>query len=592
MGAMAPVSVFRMFAISSHFRNVFFLTALILSSLGGLARAEEIPGICQVLLGALGEMSPDTRLKMAALLKDFSGATEDVAELQKLLAEVSSGRVSMKDAKIKTAMLDFGEKLYATGHLPEILQLLAQQALEAGKLPAQITKENLPGYLIKMHGVIEGELSARGRTKTSAGAQYEEWSDLGRRMMGEIRARTEPLRTRFPKRSLFEIPEFVNWFESSTHSKFLNGTRAELLVDGPASFGERKKLIEEARTSIHIMSWAWYDDNTGKSFSSLLIEKKRTNPSIDIRIRVDGQTSRDPDKQAMLAEMEKAGIEVLRWMSPDSARPIDGMHRKVMVVDGKTVIAGGMNFGDEYSHLGPLQSPKWRDTDVKVTGSGVEQFADLFLHEWNDQLNRRPELTRQHLTALTPSPPQGTAMTKGMRGALINHRPGEDNNIYLANLLAIEAAVNSISIENAYVLLDPGTLEAVLRAKKRGVRVRVLTNSFESVDVPEIAHAMMLSANRLAKHGVEVYLKKGDTLHAKGMSVDGIYSYVASHNLHGRSVRYEGEVLYGVLDKEFGAKFERMLEKDFAAAQKLEGPLPIPPNRAAEFFSYWFFDQL
>src|SRR5262249_50579419 len=215
---------------------------------------------------------------------------------------------------------------------------------------------------------------------------------------------------------------------------------------------------------------------------------------------------------------------------------------------------------------------------------------------WNDQVDHRIDLpatvTRAAAAPGSKTDRQEMAPERG-RVSLVNHVPGHGENILRANLLAIAAAKTSIDIENAYFILDPAIHEALLRAKARGVRVRILTNSVESIDVPEMAYVIMRGVNQLVAEGFEVYLKKGtDTLHSKVMNVDQIYSWVGSYNFHPQSYRYEGEIIRTVLDAKFGAEVQAMLQKDFDAAQRVTEPVPIPKSTVSDLLHVWFYDQL
>jgi phosphatidylserine/phosphatidylglycerophosphate/cardiolipin synthase-like enzyme len=50
--------------------------------------------------------------------------------------------------------------------------------------------------------------------------------------------------------------------------------------------------------------------------------------------------------------------------------------------------------------------------------------------------------------------------------------------------------------------------KAILDALRRGVRVRILSNSKESIDEPMITRPILDSLAMLAKNGAEVYTKK------------------------------------------------------------------------------------
>lgn len=529
-----------------------------------------------------------SRENLKPLLERFPKERIHIVRLVELIERLSATQNRVKERGLA---LVIGARLQDSGHLPEILTVVLKLAFQANLLPSAITEKNLNQYTHQLAEAIDAETCARGMTRKCQGAKYEEWAALSQRLMKDLLSKTHGILGR--GKSGFRNPRFLRLFESETRARFRGQSEVRLLVDGPESFRERERMIREAKSSIHILSWAFYDDISGQRMADLLIRKleqsKQAGNPIDIRIMVDGLTARNPPYRDILPRLEAAGIQVIRWLSQDPIRRFDGQHRKIMIIDGNECIEGGMNFGDAYSHEGPPGSPRWRDTDILVRGEGVTESNALFARLWNEQVERRKDLP-SHYTRVMPR--IADSVSQGAQVSLIDHTPLQGENILRANLLAIEAAETSIDIQNAYFILDPATHQALLRAKKRGVRIRILTNSVESIDVPEMAYLIMRGVNQLVADGFQVYLKKGDTLHSKVMNVDGIYSWVGSYNFHPRSFRYEGEILRAVLDENFGAHVRRVLDQDFRAAERVTRPIPIPKSPIVDLLQLWFYDQL
>ena len=56
-------------------------------------------------------------------------------------------------------------------------------------------------------------------------------------------------------------------------------------------------------------------------------------------------------------------------------------HRKLIVIDGKTAFAGGVNFGDEYINE-IVRFGKWKDAGVRFTGGAVNSVCVMFMEMW------------------------------------------------------------------------------------------------------------------------------------------------------------------------------------------------------------------
>jgi len=348
-----------------------------------------------------------------------------------------------------------------------------------------------------------------------------------------------------------------------------------------------------------MFAWAFYDDGTGWDFADWLINAKLkrlcAGGDLEIKIVVDGNVTKGMDYHDVLNYLEKypgftkSPIEIIRVN--DKRDPDFGMHRKVMIVDREHAVIGGMNVGNKYSHLYPDSGGHWRDTDVYVRGPAVNQAQMTFVDEWNKQKGRQ-EMTYRPFTYRT-LPGNSFSM-------IVDHQPLRDDNIHIATVKAFYGVTQTIDIESAYFIADTVIEKAIMDALKRGVRVRILSNSKESIDEPTITTPILKSLARVKSHGAEVYTKKvyGDstTMHSKLLIVDGVFSWIGSHNFHPRSYRYEREVVLVSFDETLAGEFREIFEKDIAS-DKANQPTVDELNgfnstQLSKFISTHFFDQL
>jgi phosphatidylserine/phosphatidylglycerophosphate/cardiolipin synthase-like enzyme len=388
-------------------------------------------------------------------------------------------------------------------------------------------------------------------------------------------------------------------------------TRAEEvqpLVDGNAAFKKRTEIVSKATQFVNILTWSIYDDNTGKYLIDQVRALLKNKPNVKIRILVDGQTA-DLDGHnknvVTLSALDKQ-VEVIKFYDKTSmddfggANSYKGMHRKMLIVDGYEVIAGGMNYGDDYSHMGPAGSQKWRDTDIYFRGGTAAVNAQkLFQKIWNEQIDSNKlfqlPINNDEIVAATKTTETSPIVN------VLNSYPGDNSNeiasdILLTNMYAIRRATKSIDIENAYVITVPIMREEIKKALARNpnMQVRILTNSSTSVDEKIVSTPILRSAKELASldpQRVKIYLKKGDTLHSKFLVVDQEFSMVMSYNLHPRSERVEGEMAVAVLDKNFGQNLSKVFENDIKpthADLKSANEIVIPDD----LFLYGYITRL
>ena len=436
---------------------------------------------------------------------------------------------------------------------------------------------------------IFGGLDHRGMTIRSLGQRnYVSWPRLDQIIRAEVaNDRCETL----------NCPDYASDYASTTNSLVSSAQEMNLLIDGPESFAKRQDLIENARESIYFITWAIYDDQTGQEFKKLLLEKLRTTPDIDIRIIVDGQVSLKEHHFAVLEGLEKESdgrIQVMRWRAP--LYRANGNHRKILIIDKEEIVMGGMNVGDVYSHF--AGDDLWRDTDIHLKGSVARDAFNLFADVWNQQVkNNSLESNKLPLKPLN----KATALPGEAPIVLNDHNPGTvdkkaDHNITAGFVKLISEAQTSIDIENAYLILTTPVLVALKDAVSRGVQVRILTNSGESVDEPVVSAPILQSAKLMAEAGARVFLRKGSTLHSKFMIIDGKAVMIGSFNLHPRSHRYEGETMAVIFDENTAKNLTEVFEKDISIenARKImeANEIIIPDSFLAKIARNLFFDLL
>jgi cardiolipin synthase A/B len=393
---------------------------------------------------------------------------------------------------------------------------------------------------------------------------------------------------RYGQSSLFTEPGFVAEFEQVTGARFAGGHSVKFLIDGPASFAVKDALIKNAKKNLLISTWAFYDDVTGYETAQALIAKKKAG--VKVRVLVDGImcVSHGPK---VLKMMEDAGVEVIRHR--ETKRTGDIWHVKVMVADDKYAVAGGMNFGDYYSHRGA--SPKWRDTDVFYSGPAVLESRRLLAEAWNKQIDQQ----KLRFAKIDIARPQNDGFDGGSaRVAVVLQNPPEHSPILVSIVKAMYGATKTINIENAYFVALPVVAQAVLDARARGVEVNLVTNSKESIDAEgkPIVDAMNTCLIPLLKAGVNIYLKQGalQTLHSKFITVDGEFADIGSYNLHPRGERIDTEVNVNILDRAAVAELDAAFARDVAKARQVVSvnELSEKPGFLSQLMTQFFYAQL
>ncbi len=525
------------------------------------------------LVAVAGCSSSDPASELAARCANRGVLTEQLASVNSpaAAAELLTGVAGLAQCtgeaavQVNALAVEATRVIQGKGLLDAALGLMITQANSIGGALG-VEPEKVQTGVREASNIINAELCARGQLPTCQGNIYTSWDDLATQHMAAVRAATATVGT----------PEFKNQIGTLSGAAWVGGNRLSLLVDGPASFAARDQLIQGATRSIWLLSWAVVDDETGQDTVRLLTERFK-NDGIDVRVIVDGNVAERPGYDGTRA-LRDANVPVKLWKDP--SRPGHGVHMKALIVDGQVMVTGGMNIGNGYSHRGPADKPKWRDTDVKVEGPAVAQAAQVFASLWGDGL-------------VAPSP-NDIASVGSVEASFTAQLPTGPARIQLATLKAIESARQTIDIENAYFIKTPDLETALQAALARGVKVRIFTNSAESIDEPTVMQPVLESMPSLLAAGAEIYLRRGSTLHSKFLVVDRQYAWVGSFNLHPRSVRYEGEDVLQVLDAGFAETLAAQFETDLAQATRVRtvADLNIPSSAVGTLVTRFFFDQL
>lgn len=437
--------------------------------------------------------------------------------------------------------------------------------LYAEELPTQTRTERLDNWLKIIQSKLLGSADNAGLTLRTLGKKSAtSWKKLNQKVEKEMQSTAVKDNT---------DSNYKAEFDRLTNARSTSYTKAEILVNGKASFAKRKQMIDEAQESILFMSWAIYDDQTGKLHSDWLLEKLKQNPDIKIRLIVDGQIALEKNHFMELKRLERNSqgkIQIIRWIT--NRYRGNGTHRKFFIVDQQKVIFGGINVGDYYSHLNP-EVPGWRDTDIYFEGDIAQKSAELFSEIWNQQI-------AENKFDLEPLKLEERLFDAATAMSLIDHKPGDkhhkaDHNILMVYAKLISEAQQSVDIQNAYFIFNPIIKNAIHRAIDRGVKVRIMTNSSESVDEPVVSVPILESARQASKMGAEIYLRKGTTLHSKFMIIDNKIVTLGSDNLHPRSQHFEGETMVVSFDEKLAQDLTLVFEKDIHDTKAITSPEEI-----------------
>lgn len=342
-------------------------------------------------------------------------------------------------------------------------------------------------------------------------------------------------------------------------SRVRTGNRVRLLRDGRATFPEMLAAIAGAHQHVNLASYTFNSDVTGRTFAEALTE--RAKAGVEVNLIYDAIGSSDAS-QDIFDRMTAAGVNVIEYHPLRPWAPRWGWwrrdHHKILVVDGEIGFTGGVNIADSFA---PPEKGGggWRDTHIKIEGPVVGDLQRFFIAVW-----RRAGGRRLHKKAYLPPLKQaGATPSRVIGNTLLWNRWA----IRKAVLQAFRAAERSIWIANAYFIPDNTIFAELLRARARGVDVRLMLP--RKSDVKIVAFAARSYYQALLDEGVRIFEWTGPMLHAKTMVVDGVWSAVGSFNLDRWSLLNNLEVSLTLFDPAVAAELERMFVEDALLCEEI-----------------------
>jgi cardiolipin synthase len=339
----------------------------------------------------------------------------------------------------------------------------------------------------------------------------------------------------------------------------VDGNLVRLLRDGRQVFPVMLEAIAHAEREVLLEMYWFQGDKAGQLFIDALAEKARQG--VDVRVSFDAIGSIGAP-WSMWDPLREAGGQVVEFspLSPLRRRfrfkALNHRdHRKILVVDEKVGITGGMNIGDPWLPV-ELGGEDWRDDAIEVRGPAARDLRSLFFETWRRE-------------GKTPPPPGVRRLSRRVSGRVVvlanQHGPKRSiRNIYLKG---IRHAKQRIDIINPYFLPGPILLAAIRAARRRGVDVRILIPGINDVWV--VSMAMSSIIGRLLESNVRVFAYQGRVLHAKTAVFDEKVSTIGTYNLDPRSRRYNRECNIAVNDAAFTRAVRASFDEDLKSATEV-----------------------
>lgn len=421
-----------------------------------------------------------------------------------------------------------------------------------------------------------------------------------------------------------------------------------LLITGQEAFAARAALAELAEHTLDLQ----YHLITHDDAATLLLQRllHAAQRGVRVRLLVDdidaalpesdlAALSLHPNVQVRLFNPFRSRGELSRLLElmGNPKRLNRRMHNKLWIADNAAVVIGGRNLGAAYFDTSPYEG--FADLDLLVAGPVVREASTSFDGYWNShwavplglvvappaepaqvlrdldaratayqsgayvRLLRDTEFGRKIRNGPLPmttapahilaDPPVASAdAVDGVAGSSPD-TAGDPRTIFRALRAAVTTAERDVVMVTPYLVPSERSLPVLCALTRRGVAVRVLTNSLASTDVPAVHSAYARYRPQLLACGVQLFelrpahaaematrrrLSSGGSLHAKAIVIDRHWVLMGSMNLDPRSRRLNTEVALLTDSAAIGGQLVALFDESITPDQVWQPVLVVPDD--------------
>jgi cardiolipin synthase len=332
------------------------------------------------------------------------------------------------------------------------------------------------------------------------------------------------------------------------------GNRLTVLPDGPERLAALIGLIDGAEESLRILFYIWQDDESGRSVRDALLRASARGVQVSLLVDGFGSANASEDFFRPLVEAEARFCRfVPRW----GRRYLLRNHQKLALADGRKVLVGGFNVGDDY--FGTVESGAWRDLGLEVDGPSVACLTDYFeeIFRWAETENASIRKLRRLLSRHSTSD-----------GALhwLFGGPTRRLSPWARSVKADMLRAHRLDMIMAYFAPSWSMLRRIFGIARRGGLVRIV-NAGKSDNRWTIGAARFFYW-RLLKRGVELYEYQPTKLHTKLIVIDDVV-HIGSANFDMRSLYLNLEMMLRVDDPGFAALMQRFADGEIEDSKRI-----------------------
>jgi cardiolipin synthase len=351
------------------------------------------------------------------------------------------------------------------------------------------------------------------------------------------------------------------------------GNTIDMIETGDDCYAAMKAAIDAAERSVLLETYIFDRDRIGLRIADSLIAAARRG--VEVRVLIDAVGARY-SVPSILGHLSDGGVTVSVFngnVIMGLRRPYANLrtHRKILIVDGRVALTGGMNIREGFTR--EVAGEKFaRDTHFLVTGPVVADLFDVAAEDW--RFTTDEELTGDEWRIAAPEREPGDPVFMRVVASGPDRRIETNHKMLMG---AFSVARKSIRIMSPYFLPDRELISALATAARRGVDVDIVVPAINNLVL--VDRAMTAQFDQIVSNYCRIWRSSGAFSHSKLLSIDGAWSYVGSSNLDPRSLRLNFEIDLEVLNEGFATEIDEHIDEVIKSAS----PVTLSALRSRPF---------
>lgn len=334
---------------------------------------------------------------------------------------------------------------------------------------------------------------------------------------------------------------------------YTNINKVKLIRAGRSYFETLLRLIYEAKDTIHIQTYIYDDDETGRQVADAL--KQAVKRKVNVYLIVDGYASQSMSG-TFIKELRQFGVH-FRFFKPFLRSKYfyfgRRMHHKVAVVDARYALVGGVNIADRYNDM-PGKSA-WLDFALYAEGEIAKNLCVLCWKTWKGFATNMGITPCEEEQINFEIAPEESSRVRMRRNDWIRRK----NEITATYISMLRNANKNVTILCSYFLPGKVIRKQMIYAIRRGVKIRVIAAGPSDVMLAKYAERWLY--DWLLRSGIELHEYQKSILHGKIATSDDEWMTIGSYNLNNISTYASIELNLDVRNPAFAKSVRETLDE-------------------------------